>query len=81
MPDFLVIMLIGFGLLAFALLMQRWAVRAERRVKERELRARVYYPTRGCKGGAPPFQRRRTAREHHDGWLADLDVDEWIDRT
>ena len=81
MPDFLVILLIGFGILAFALPVLRWAVRADRRAEERELRARVYYPGRGCKAGAPPSQPRQAAQERHDGWLADLDVDEWNDRT
>ena len=81
MADFLVIILIGFGLLAFALLVLRWAVRAERRAAERDIRARVYYPRRGCESGTPPFQRRQPARERRDGWLADLDVDEWNDRT
>ena len=81
MADFLVIMLIGFGLLAFALPVLRWAVRAERHAEEREVRARVYYPKRGCKAAAPPSQSHQPARERHDGWLADLDVDAWIDRT
>ena len=81
MPNFLVALLIGLGLLALALPVLRWAARAERRAGEREALDRVYYPTRGCKAGMPSSQPRQTAHERHGGWLADLDVDEWNDRT